>query len=225
MIKKTGLTLLVIFLFSQLPLFAASENVLVGMKDKVVSGVVDTVTGIVELPVQIHKGYRKGCAPIKNKFLSKTVGTILGFFRGVGHAAGRTGYGIFEVATFYTANPENNKGVGVPLDAEYAWEEGEQHSFLKPNLKEGCLPVGRKLVRGLANGFLGVLDLPGQIVKGFRDEQFLLGIIRGVWFSYSRTTSGIGEAILFLVPNPVETQGYSYGSNMPWGGFESDLDS
>ena len=72
---------------------AANENIVAGMGNKAVRGVIDLATGIVELPMQTCKGYKKGCGPIKNKPLSKTVGTVLGIFRGLSHSAARIGGG------------------------------------------------------------------------------------------------------------------------------------
>jgi len=140
----------------------APEEIVKGMGKKFVRGAVNTVTGIVELPVQTVKGYKNGLGLIKNKPLSKTVGTVLGFFRGIGHAAGRTLYGVVDMAAFWAANPESNEGVGIPLDAEYAWEEGQRYSIFKPNLKEGLMPYPRKIVRGLGNGLLGSLKCPAR---------------------------------------------------------------
>jgi len=198
------------------------NEIVEGMGERAVRGVINSVTGIVELPVQTHKGYQKGFSFVKNKPLSKTIGTVLGVFRGLGHAAGRTTYGVLELATFWAAAPEDNDGVGIPLDAEYAWEAGEAHSLFKPNLKEGCAPMGRKLVRGAINGFLGVLELPGQAKKGFQEKKPLQGIVKGVWFWWSRQVYGIGEATLFLVPNPKDIPGYSYSEAWPWDALQSE---
>jgi len=108
-----------------------------GMKDKAVRGVVNLYSGIIELPVQIYKGYNNGFGPIQNEVGSKSIGTILGIFRGFGHAAGRTGWGALELFGFWTVNPEDNEGNGVPLDAEYAWEQGTQYNIFEPSLSEG----------------------------------------------------------------------------------------
>ncbi|GAI67572.1 unnamed protein product, partial [marine sediment metagenome] len=43
----------------------------------------------------------------------------------------------------------DNKNIGIPLDAEYAWEEGEPYDILNPSFTEGTLaPVTNKLFRG-----------------------------------------------------------------------------
>ena len=162
------------------------------MKNKAVRGVVNGVTGIVELPVQTYKGFKNGVGFIKNKPASTAVGTILGFFRGGGHAIGRTGWGFMELVGFWTANAKDNDGVGIPLDAEYAWEWGEQYSIFKPSLKEGVKPYGRKLVRGLADGILGIVEIPGQTVKGANEGNAVRGLGRGVWYCFSRMLYGFG---------------------------------
>src|SRR5437868_14954032 len=94
---------------------ASETNVLVGMAKKFGYGTIDTLTGVVELPMQTYKGYANGIELIKNKPTSKVVGTVLGFFRGIGHAAARTVYGAINVVTFWSANRETNEGVGIPL--------------------------------------------------------------------------------------------------------------
>jgi len=202
---------------------AADEEVLPGMAKKLGYGLVDTVTGVVELPVQIMKGYQNGFGPIKHKGTSKAVGTILGFFRGIGHGAGRTLHGAINVVTFWSANREDNKGIGIPLDDTFAWQEGTRYSIMKPNLKEGLMPYPRKLGYGLADSFLGLVDVPAQIVVGSRAENPYTGVpvgaVRGLWFGVSRMTTGLGDAVLFLLPNPEESHGYSYSGNLPWDGF------
>jgi putative exosortase-associated protein (TIGR04073 family) len=193
-------------------------DVVEGMGKKLVRGVVNTVTGVVELPVQTIKGYKSGVGFIKNETGSKTVGTVLGFFRGIGHAAGRTAHGVVDVVGFWAANPESNDGVGIPLDAEYAWEEGTRYSIMKPTLKEGLMPYPRKLVRGLGDSFLGILELPGQVLKGVRDDGVAglpMGLVKGVWFSSSRVVSG-ADAVLFLAPNPEDQLGYVFEQAWPW---------
>jgi len=199
-----------------------------GMGKKLVRGLVNTTTGIVELPMQTYKGYKEGLGFIKNEPTSKAVGTVLGFFRGVGHAAGRTCYGVVDVAAFWSANPEDNEGVGIPLDAEYAWEMGERYSVLKPNLKEGLMPYPRKIVRGLANGLLGIVEVPGQIVKRAKAERPLigvpLGVAKGLWFWTGRTIYGYGDAVLFLVPNPEDQLGYGFEEEWPWSALVGSCD-
>ena len=112
---------------------------------------------------------------------------------------------------FWTANRPNNEDIGIPLDAYYAWETGNRHSLFKPTLKEGLMPIPRKLGHGFVNGFLGILEFPGQIVQGSRQGEIPLGVVEGVWFWWSRSYNGFSDALLCLLPNPETTTGYPWG--------------
>jgi len=195
---------------------AATTNVPQGMAAKATRGVIDLFTGIVELPMQTIKGYKHGVKPIKNTAGSKTVGTILGIFRGIGHAAGRTGWGAMELVGFWSANPEDNEGVGIPLDAQYAWEEGVQYDLFSPSLGEGVKPIGRKLGHGLGNTLLGIAELPGQVIKGSHQGRLGSGIVRGFWFWLSREIYGIGSLYTGLAPNHPDNPGYAFDGEWPW---------
>jgi len=186
--------------------------------------VVNGFTGIVELPMQTYKGYKNGVGFIKNEPGSKTVGTVLGIFRGFGHAAGRSGWGFMELFGFWAANAEDNQGVGVPLDAQYAWEFGTQYSLFKPTLGEGIKPVGRKLVRGLTNGFCGIVEVPGQTMKGISDGAAARGLGRGVWYWFSRNIYGFGDIFMCLVPNPEDNPGVALNSQWPWSTMAAELE-
>ena len=214
--KSIRLLCFITFVLCSSSAFADSDKVTEGMANKAVNGAVNFVTGIVELPMQVYKGYKKGFPMIKNNVGSKTVGTVLGVFRGFGHAAGRTGWGGLELFGFWTANRPNNHGIGVPLDAKYAWEMGEQYSIFKPTLGEGVKPIGRKLVHGVTDSFLGILEVPGQAIKGSKEGKTMRGLGRGVWFWFSRTAYGFGSVLTCLVPNPKENPGYSYKEKYPW---------
>ncbi len=196
---------------------AADDTIAQGMGKKAVRGFINLVTGIVELPVQIYKGWENGIEPIENEALSKTTGAIVGIFSGISHAAGRTGWGALELFGFWTANPADNKGVGVPLDAEYAWEKGTKYDIFKPDLKEGLvMPVGKKLVSGAADTFLGIAELPGQAIKGAKEDKPFVGFGKGVWFWLSREAYGVGNLAMFLLPNPEDNPGYAFDSTWPW---------
>lgn len=187
--------------------------------NKAVRGAVDLVTGIVELPMQIVKGYDKGFGPIKNEPASRAVGTILGFFRGCGHTAGRITHGGRELFACWTADQPSNEGIGVPFDAERSWEWGEQYSILKPTLKEGVAPIGKKLTTGLANTFTGIVEVPMQIKKASDNNTSIAkGAAKGVYFFISRTIYGASDVmgLFFLVPNQVDTYGYPYDGLYPW---------
>lgn len=193
---------------------ADAEELMTGMGQKLVRGVVNTFTGWIEFPVQIMKGYDRGLDGEGN---SQFVGAIAGIFTGLGHSAGRTLSGMGDVATFWAADPESNEGVGLPLDAEYAWEEGEGHDIFDPNFTEGAIkPVGNKLLRGLGNSIFGVVEIPGQIVKGIKEGAPDLGIIKGLWYWGSRQAEGAWDLATFILPNPKDTKALAYDEKWAW---------
>ena len=201
------------------PAYASTENVGEGMAAKAIRGAVNLVTGIVEVPMQVYKGYNKGFEPIKNKAGSKGVGTILGLFRGFGHAAGRESWGGLELFGFWTANRPDNKGIGIPFDAEYAWQMGEQYDVFKPSLAQGLKPIPTKLLHGLADAFLGIVELPAQTMKGAHEGNALKGLGKGAWFWLSREIYGFGNIYTCLVPNPPDNPGYPLTGEWPWSAF------
>jgi hypothetical protein len=216
--KRIPLAAVVAVLISVMaaPSYAATEDIGKGMFEKAKRGVIDLVTGFVEFPVQICKGYKHGVSFIDNTAGSKTVGTVLGVFRGVGHAVGRTASGATELAGFWTANAIDNHGVGVPLDAQYAWEQGEQYSIFQPTLAEGVKPWGRKLLQGLGDGLLGIAEVPSQISKGKREGNIAKGVVRGVWFWLSREVYGSTSVYTCVVPNHKENPGYAFSGKWAW---------
>jgi putative exosortase-associated protein (TIGR04073 family) len=196
------------------PAHAASEDLVQGMIDKAWIGLVDTFTGWVELPAQVIKGYSNGFMDNQDQ---KLLGAVVGIFEGFGHAAGRTGSGMINLFGFWAANPMSNEGVGLPLDAEYAWEEGMAYDMFDPDLMEGAVkPVGQKLVRGLGNGLLGIAELPGQIVKGVQEGEPAMGLVKGVWYWFSREVYGLGDIVTVILPNPVENKGMAFEEEWPW---------
>ena len=207
--------------------YADLEEVATGMGKKFIRGVVNTVTGVIEIPAQTYKGYDKGVGFIKNEPTSKAVGTILGFLRGGGHAAGRVVHGAMETATFWAPNPPDNDGVGIPLDAEFVWEYGDQYSIFKPDLKEGLMPYSRKFLRGIGDVLLGAVEIPGQIVKGVDEEGLVYGLtggtLKGLWFSAGRCVHGSYEAATFLLPNPVDQLGGGFEDDWPWSALTDTL--
>jgi len=215
--KKIMILVMAVMFLLPTTAFASSDDVVDGMVHKAVRGAINLVTGIVEFPVQIIKGYDNGFEPVgNNAVLSKTAGTVVGVFRGVVHAVGRTGWGALELFGFWTVNPVNNDGVGIPLDAKYAWEKGEQYSIFSPNLQEGLAPIGRKLIRGIVNGLLGILELPGQTIKGAHDGNVAVGLGKGVWYWFSREVYGLGEIYSCLLPNPEDNLGVAFEETYPW---------
>ena len=216
MFKKFSIVLVAaVFLTAASAAYAVTTDELVdGMAKKAWRGAVNTFTGWVELPAQVIKGYNEGFMGDEG---NKILGVVAGIFDGFGHSAGRTLYGVTELFGFWAANPVDNEGAGLPLDAEYAWEEGEPYDAFDPNLMEGALkPVGTKLVRGLANGVLGIAELPGQITKGIQEGAPDLGIVKGLWYWMSRGVNGLSDVWTVLLPNPVDQKGVAFDEEWPW---------
>ena len=193
---------------------ASSGEYVDGAASKLIRGIVNVLTGWVELPAQIAKGYNEGFMGNEN---NKLVGSIAGIFDGVFHTAGRTLSGAGDIASFWAANPKDNEGVGFPLDAEYAWEKGTPYNAFDPNLEEGAVkPVGNKLLRGLGNTIFGFVEIPGQIAKGIKNGSPDLGIIKGVWYFCSREISGSMDLTTLLLPIPKDNKGMAFDEKWPW---------
>ena len=212
--RITVLALLIAIIFSCSIAQGATDDIIAGMSKKLSRGFVNIFTGWLELPMQTIKGYKRGCPNDEdNKFL----GTTYGFFKGIGHTIGRTAWGFVEFFGFWTANPEDNIGIGIPLDSNFAWEEGEGYNCLDPSFTEATLnPMGQKLTRGLGNGFFGFLELPGQITKGIKNGANDFGIVKGVWFSLSRELYGIADVATVIFPQPEDNPGYPFEEEYPW---------
>ncbi|MBN1872418.1 MAG: hypothetical protein JW800_07580, partial [Candidatus Omnitrophica bacterium] len=149
-----------IILFVATTSHAANDDVLVGMTQKIKRGIINTFTGWAEFPIQIWKGYNNG---FRGDSSRKVLGTTMGVVDGVTHAVGRTASGISELIFYWAVNPEDNVKVGVPLDAEYAWEEGEPYDGFDPNFTEATIrPAVNKLFRGAGNFLFGFMELPNQ---------------------------------------------------------------
>jgi len=193
---------------------AGAEELFSGMGQKLVRGVVNTVTGWVEIPAQIYYGY-------KNDSFG---GAFVGIFSGIWHGVGRTMSGAGDVVGFWAADPKSNDGVGVPLNAEYAWEEGTRYDLMRPSFGEATLtPMGNKLGRGLGNSFCGFLELPGQIFKGLKLHAPDLGIGKGLWYWYSRQIDGAIDVASFLFPNPKDTKALKFDEKWPWSALGDTL--
>ncbi|MDP8258945.1 MAG: exosortase system-associated protein, TIGR04073 family [Candidatus Aadella gelida] len=200
---------------------ATPEELLTGMGQKLFRGVVNVVTGWIELPVQIVKGYNRGFAGNEN---NKILGTVGGVFKGIGDATGRTLSGVGDVAGFWAADNADNDGVGIPLDAEYAWEEGTAYDIFDPNLVNGALkPIGNKLLRGIGNTVFGVVEIPGQIVKGIKDGAPDLGIVKGLWYFASREMDGAVDMGTFYMANPKDTKGLAFDEKWPWSALADNI--
>ena len=215
MLKRLSVVLAAIMLLSFTgTAYAASDDLVDGMGKKLVRGVVDTFTGWVEFPMQIKKGYDEGF--MDNEDL-KLVGAVAGIFDGFCHSLGRTASGLKDLFCFWAANPQDNEGVGIPLDAEYAWEDGDPYNIFEPDIYNGgIVPVGKKLFRGVGNALLGIAELPGQVMKGIDEGDPGMGLVKGVWYTFSRGAYGISDVMTALVPGPIDEVGLAFEEEYPW---------
>ncbi len=216
--KSLFICLIICVLFLCVPAaHAASNDLLDGMFQKLGRGVVDTLTGWIEFPAQIVKGYRDGLTGDGQK---KTLGAIAGIFKGMSHSFGRTSSGFSDILTFWAANSEDNEGVGIPLDADYAWQRGVPHDYLYPTFTEGTFePMGKKFIRGLGNAFLGWVEIPGQMLKETQKGALDLGFVKGMWYWFSRTADGFSDMFTAFSPNHVDEKGIAFEEEWPWDAF------
>lgn len=216
-----SLLAVVAILLSTAVSYAASNELIEGMVAKLWRGVVNTFTGWVEFPAQIVKGYNEGFMDNED---DKIGGAIVGILDGIGHSAGRTLSGVTDIIGFWAAGPRTNEGIGLPLDAEYAWEEGKPYDLFNPDFTEATvMPVGKKLMRGLGNGLLGIAEIPGQIIKGISGGAPDLGIVKGIWYFYSREVAGLSDIATVILPNPEDTKGIAFDEEYPWEAFTSGM--
>jgi putative exosortase-associated protein (TIGR04073 family) len=208
-----------VFLFTSSMSFAetgdvTSEDVMNGMGAKMRRGAINTFTGWIEIPAQIAKGYEYG---FMGKDNTGFVGAIGGIFAGIGTAAGRTISGVGELVGFWAVDPDGNEGMGIPLDAEYAWETGTPYDMTDPSFMEATTrPVLKKLGRGLGNLLCGVAEIPGQIMKGIEEKAWDAGICKGIWYCLSREIDGAFDVATFLLPGPRDTKGVPFDEKWPW---------
>jgi putative exosortase-associated protein (TIGR04073 family) len=201
--------------------YAASQGLAEGMGKKLVRGVINTLTGWIEIPARIAQGYKDGMCGDKN---NKVCGAFSGIFLGIWNGVGRTVFGASDIVGFWAADPKSNDGIGIPLETEYAWESAAPYDLTSPNFGEATIvPMGNKLGRGLGNAFLGFVELPGQIMKGLKLHAPDLGIIKGLWYWYSREVDGISDIVSFMLPNPKDTMALAFDEKWPWSALGDTL--
>jgi len=212
-VKIAILIFLIAIVFSCPAAYGATEEIIAGMGHKLVRGCTNVLTGWLEIPMQIIKGYKRSGDEIDGKLL----GAAAGFFEGIGCTIGRTAWGVVEVAGFWAANPKDNIDIGMPLETEYAWqEEDTMYGSLVGAEDKGIGPISKKFLRGLGNSLFGFAEFPGQIAKGIENKSCDLGITRGIWFWYSREFYGIADLVTFIFPNPDDNPGYAFDEEYPW---------
>lgn len=184
-----------------------TEQLVGGMGKKFVRGVTNVFTGWVEIPAQISKGYKKACFG----------GACVGVVTGIWHFTGRTASGFGDMAGFWAADPASNDTFGIPLDAEYAWEDGTHYSLTDPNFGTATMvPIGNKAVRGLGNLCFGILEVPGQLMKGMRAHACDWGAGKALWYWFSREMDGAYDVGTCIFPNPKDTMGMKFDEQKPW---------
>ncbi len=189
--------------------YAATHTEIDGVQKKIVRGFVNVLTGWLEVPMQMFKGYQDD--------ENKISGITGGFFRGLFYGTGRTAWGVVELCGFWTAAPEDNIGVGLSLDDDYAWQEGVSHDYFYPTFNEATVrPVGRKFVRGVTNGFFGVVEIPGQVGKGMKERWPDLGIMKGAWYFLSREYYGAADMVTLFFPVNEDNPGFVFDREYPW---------
>jgi putative exosortase-associated protein (TIGR04073 family) len=214
-VKRVLFVLLAImFLAASTMCFADSEEYTKAMGDRAYWGSINALTGWIEIPAQVAKGYEYGWMGKEN---TGWVGAIGGVAAGVGSAIGRTIHGVGELVGCWAAVPETNDRIGIPLDAEFAWEEGTPYDMMDPSFEEATSrPVLYKLGRGLGNLAFGVCEIPGQIMKGIEEKAWDIGIIKGIWYFLSREIDGAIDTATFCFPGPRDVRGVAFDEKWPW---------
>jgi len=188
------------------------------MARKWARGVTNTLTGIVELPVQTGKGWNKGVTWVEHRTTSQCLGAGMGLFRGIGHGTGRTWFGLFEMVTCWAANPEDNAGHGVALDNEYSWDTDDGMAARLDKDSKGYQKMGRKFWRGTCNTFMGASEFSYQIGQETKSPKgsILSGVGAGCYMFVSRELSGVNDMVTFVLPNPELNVGVSFEIPDPW---------
>ncbi|MBI4970739.1 MAG: hypothetical protein HZC17_02745 [Candidatus Omnitrophica bacterium] len=223
--NRTIAVIMVVFLaLAYMPISAqaATSDMGMGMSKKFQRGITNALTGFLEVPAQTVKGAKKGIDKIESPQISHPAGTVMGFFRGLHHGTGRTLSGVSDSVGFWAADHMNNEGYGIPLDAEYSWEEGTQFHMLEPNLGDGLAPMGHKFVRGAGDALFSPLEFFGHVGTGIKDKNPGAGILQGMYFSASRLYTGGSDAVLCTLPNPKDTVGNQFDYAYPWGALKGE---
>jgi putative exosortase-associated protein (TIGR04073 family) len=209
--RVLAIAVLLMFVIS-LPVYGQEINYPQGAVEKGKQGIINTFTGWLEIPVQISKGYKQG---VGEEGKNNLLGGVLGFFRGLGHGVGRTASGLFQLVTCVLPNPQDNQDVGIPLDSQYAWEEGQQYSVFN----DGFQPIGNKVARGFTDSFGCLLEVPGQLQKAAHQNTFidgLVGVCKAVFYPVARLASGVYDLATFIFPNDTKTYGRPFDEENPW---------
>jgi len=196
--------------------WAIEDSVRCGMAEKGTHGLVDIATGWMEVPMQIYKGYDEGIKQIKAPAASRSVGTLVGAFRGAFHATGRTCWGVMQLAGFWTLNHTDNSHLLQLHDSEYAFEMGQKKRIRCPNVDAGLTRIGERFERGCLNLLGAPAEIPGQIRRSDGERCVYVGLPKGVWFMASRAMYGVGDIGLVAVPSPNADLGVAFDEVQAW---------
>jgi putative exosortase-associated protein (TIGR04073 family) len=213
--KILSVLIILSFLISITSVYALGPNYFEASAEKGKHGIINTFTGWLELPYQVLKGLQNG-SPENNK--NDLVGGVLGIFRGIVHGIGRTASGILQLVTCLLPNHQDNQGVGVPLDNEYAWQEGTEYCLLK----DGFLPLNEKALRGLTDAVGGVLEFPYQLKNASQQDSVkggLLGVCKAIIYPVARVISGVFDLATLFLPNDSKTYGQPFDTKYPCPGL------
>ncbi|NLF16722.1 MAG: exosortase system-associated protein, TIGR04073 family [Lentisphaerae bacterium] len=199
---------------------AVEDNAVYGMSEKFTHGLVNLATGWMELPMQIKKGYDRGVPAVKAPAGSHSLGTLQGLFRGVSQTLGRTGWGAWEMVTFWAPNHTSNADLMLLNDSVYAWEKGTMKPFNCPCTSDGFKRLGKRLERGVDDLFGGVMEVPGQIRKADAVGCPLPGIPKGLYYMLGRVVNGAGDIVLLPLPGPVDNLMVPFEEVKPWDAWD-----
>ena len=206
--------LMVLFLCG--PVHAEDYGFLEGANSKLTRGAINIVTGWIEVPAEILKGYERGF--MDNKLL----GILTGIFSGFSRAFGRTASGSMDILTFWSADPDDNFDIGIYMNNEFAWEsEDDPHYMFEPTFGDATAkPIANKFMRAMTNLFCGVAEIPGQIRKGYQEDTPGLGYAKGFWYWLSREAWGARDILTVFIPTPSDNVGTPFDEEMPWDAWQ-----
>lgn len=209
-----GILIALALLTSAIDAYADVLETMDYMSEKFKRGLINTLTGWAEFPLQIAKGFTEGFGGDAD---SKLLGAAWGIVEGIGHSVGRTLSGVTDLVGFWAANPEDNHDVGIPLDAEYAWQTGVPYDPFDPNFTDAAIrPMVNKFLRGGGNAIFGFMEIPNQIKKGISEKAPDYGVFKGLWYWVSREVSGISDTVSAPFPNPEDATGVYFDEKWPW---------
>ena len=185
-------------------LAAVEDSYVCGMTEKGAHGLASVVTGWVEFPMQIKKGYDRGVPSVAAPAASRSLSTLAGIGRGVTHTLGRTVWGAWELVTFWAPDHTSNADLLLLQDSAYAWQKGTMQPFACPGWRDGFERLGLRLERGIDDFVGGFLEVPGQIKKADAAGNFWPGIPMGFYCMAARLVDGFGNIVLVGLPGPVD---------------------